>query len=221
LNTGTYANNNKFVPAETPVIIRSTTTSTTLALPHNKVEGTPLSCMFYGEYLEQRLSEINTGTDNNNNDVYTFGLPVDGVRKVAGYYSSGENNGDLVTVLPHTSDSGVGFYVNCNPNRERGGAKGEWIRNNRYVFNNKIYYRTSVSPSRQETRGIDFIPVVFDDDEEEDEPIEEGTQMRASDNRVYDLLGRCVVTEQEVKQGGWRERLRSGIYILNGKKFKK
>jgi hypothetical protein len=35
------------------------------------------------------------------------------------------------------------------------------------------------------------------------------------------LLGRKVATKEQVEDGTWRERLAPGIYILNGKKFKK
>ena len=38
-------------------------------------------------------------------------------------------------------------------------------------------------------------------------------------DRVYDLLGRCVVTGEEVVNGTWRSKVASGIYILNGRKI--
>ena len=40
-------------------------------------------------------------------------------------------------------------------------------------------------------------------------------------NRIYDLLGRCVADEAEVRDGSWQQRLAPGIYILNGRKFSK
>ena len=219
LNTGTYDGNDKFVPACTPVIIRSTATSTTLALPEDKPIASALTCMFTGEYLEQLLTPENDGT----NDVYSFGLPVDGTSKVDGYGVSGEYNGVISAVLPQTSDRGVGFYINCNPNREAGGARGEWIRNNRYVYNNRVYYRASSGGSARQgdfEDMPDFIPVVFDDEDDDDEELQpDGSkQAVAGDNRVYDLQGRCVATEEMVKDGTWRRNLTHGIYILNGKK---
>ena len=83
-----------------------------------------------------------------------------------------------------------------------------------------MYYRSSVSPVRENTRGVEFVPVIFDDEEsgEEQDGVKE---LRGGDNRVYDLLGRCVATEQQVKDGTWRQNLRPGIYILNGRKIRK
>ena len=211
-----YKGSNQYVPAGTPVIIRSSSTSVVLALPKNEPASTPLSCIFKGEYLEQLLDEKNNGS----NDVYTFGLPVDGISKVSGYNVDGEHNGELTAVLPHTADKGVGFFVNANPNREAFGARGGWIRNNRYVYGNRIYYRADApSGSRRQTSSLDFIPVVFDDDDEEDEPIEESLRNISANGYVYDLQGRCVATPQEVAEGVWRRKLASGIYILNGRKI--
>ena len=49
----------------------------------------------------------------------------------------------------------------------------------------------------------DFIPVVFDDEDDDDEELQpDGSkQAVAGDNRVYDLQGRCVATEEMVKDG--------------------
>ena len=66
--------------------------------------------------------------------------------------------------------------------------------------------------------------MVFDDEDELD-PTEEDNGSRADegrsryDNRIYDLQGRCVATEQEVADGSWRYRLPAGIYIHRGKKI--
>ena len=132
------------------------------------------------------------------------------------------SSGGITAPLPEFATSGVGFYINATPNREFAADMGSWIRNNRYVYGNKIYYRTSGSGARQgniETMP-DFIPVVFDDDEEEeDDPIGESLLQRPHDNRVYDLLGRCVASGEEVVNGTWRSKVASGIYILNGRKI--
>ena len=67
------------------------------------------------------------------------------------------------------------------------------------------------------TRSALFIPVVFDDEDEELQP--DGSTQISGDNCVYDLSGRKVATEQQVKDGTWRQLLKSGVYIINGKKI--
>ena len=223
-NTGTYAGNNKFVPAGTPallamwdqtdvikVTIPTSSPSTSLTSGFNS-SGDDLGerdNIFSGVYLEQKLDP--------GNDVYVFGLPLKGTIEKAGDYAS---SGKISAVLPSQDNTGLGFYLNANPNKEENGSKGGWIRNNWYVLSNKVYYRSSVSPVRESTRGIEFVPVVFDDEESGEE--QDGvTELREGDNRVYDLLGRCVATEQQVKDGTWRQNLAPGIYIINGKKYRK
>ena len=222
-----YKGSNQFVPAGTPVIIRSTKTSVTMALP-SKEPSTTLANhfkstnIFSGVYLEQLLEEEKKEVSN---DVYTFGLPLKGtVTKHADYALGGsDNNGRLTISLPQSEETGIGFYTNANYNRETAADMGSWIPNNRYVYANKIFYRSGVDPgasARRQTRSPDFIPVVFDDDdEEEDDPIGESLLQRPHDNRVYDLLGRCVASGEEVVNGTWRRKVASGIYILNGRKI--
>ncbi len=219
-----YAGSNQFVPGGTPVIIRSTNATVTLALP-TTVSSTTLATyfsgtvnnIFEGEYLEQLLEEEATGTDEANNDVYVFGVPYGGTfTKDDGYYNSGENNGVIHARLPESGDTNVGFYINATPNREVGLAMGEWVRNNRYVYNNRIYYRSSGSGSSpQRTQEAAFIPVSFDDD---DEPIEESIKSKINYDQVYDLSGRCVASGLEVQDGSWRQHVAPGIYILGDKK---
>ena len=207
-NTGDYAGNNRFVPAGTPVIIRSTNTSATLALPTTS-PSTPIStCIFTGKYLEQLLE---MGSD----DVYVFGLPFNATS--IGKDPDYANNGIITSVLAQTAETGVGFYINANPNREAGSAMGEWVRNNKYVNNNRIYYRsgTSGGSAKQRTSVADFIPVVFDDDDNE----RVADEQQPYDNCVYDLQGRCVATGQEAIDGTWKQRVTFGIYIQNGKKY--
>jgi hypothetical protein len=36
---------------------------------------------------------------------------------------------------------------------------------------------------------------------------------------VYNLQGRCVATEEMVKDGTWKNNLTPGVYIMNGKKI--
>ena len=202
----------KFVPAATPVIIRTNDTSGKVKLSIPNTTTTKLSCVFTGTYLEQLLAAEISETDM----VYTFGLPITGYNITIG-------SGEITHVVNGVkSNTGVGFYRNATPNKEF-----MWTRNNRYVLHNRIYYRgpavVSVSPSRQDadTRGVQFIPVIFD--VEEEQPGDEQTAVNGLpvDNRIYDLQGRCVATEQQVLDGTWRTQLSRGIYILNGRKFRK
>lgn len=209
----------KFVRAGTPVIIRTTnnTGSIELTLPSSSPTTPASDCVFTGEYLEQLLS----GTIPANGKVYTFGLPITGYNIIE---DGGGNDGEITNLVARDqAKTGVGFYINANPNKELGDNTGAWTPNNRYVLHNKIYYRagSSGSSARQNTRGVEFVPVVFDDEENEPElfGIKEENR-RVYDNRVYDLQGRCVATEEQVKDGTWRQNLRPGIYIINGRKIR-
>lgn len=215
-NTGDYEGNNQFVPAGTPVIIRSNKSSVTMALPTKTPSAFIDVNIFQGKYLEQLLPS--TGAL----DVYTFGYPM-----TAKDTKTDSSTGVITFDQQQKAESGMGFYINATPNRESAADMGSWIRNNRYVYGNKIYYRTGGggASAPQHTRSnVDFIPVVFDDDDDEEnenpEGNESGSQMRY-DNRIYDLQGRCVATEQQVKDGSWRNRLAAGVYILNGRKIRK
>lgn len=209
----------KFVPASTPVIIRTNDIAGNikLNLPSSAPTTPALSCVFTGKYLEQLLETKITVSDK----VYSFGLPITGYGITT---TSGATNGNITDVIKKDqADTGVGFYVNANPNKELSEETGQWTPNNRYVLHNKIYYRagSSGSSARQNTRGVEFVPVVFDDDEDSPElfGIKEENR-RVYDNRVYDLQGRCVATEEQVNDGTWRQNLRPGIYIINGRKIR-
>ena len=226
-----YKGNNRFVPAGTPVIIRSKNSSVTMALPTTVPSTTladyyknTLENVFTGEYLEQLLATESTGDDDHNNDVFVFGLPMKGtVTRDANYYTEADaNNGRVTVSLPQHEETGVGFYVNVNYNRESAADMGSWQRNNRYVYGNRIYYRAvAPSGSRRQTSSLDFIPVVFDDDDdEEDKPIEESLRNISANGYVYDLQGRCVASGEAVRNGSWRNMVAPGVYIVNGKKVK-
>jgi hypothetical protein len=210
-NKDTYAGNNKFIPAGTAVIIRTPTVGdVSMSLPGTVTEKIS-ECIFSGKYLEQKLN-ITTGT------VYTFGLPY-----VSKMELESEETGEITSTLNQKDVTGVGFYINANPNKERGLARDSWERNNHYVLHNKIYYLDSGSGSSRQGRIEDnkeFIPVVFDDNDEEDEPISERLRVRPADNRVYDLQGRCVASGEAVRNGSWRNMVAPGVYIVNGKKVK-
>ena len=97
-----------------------------------------------------------------------------------------------------------------------------WTRNNRYVLHNKIYYRAGATPgaSAPQQKAPQFVPVIFGD-EEEQEMNPDGTMEVVGDGCIYDLMGRKVATREQVEDGSWRQRVATGIYILNGKKFQK
>ena len=204
----------KFVPAGTPVIIRTTdnTEKIKLTIPSTS-PASALSCVFKGEYLEQLLSRETLSDDDK---VYTFGLPISGYGDMT--MTTGSGNGEITDIVGRDqAKKGVGFFVNANPNKELGDNTGAWTPNNRYVLHNKIYYRADPSPAPAMTRGVEFIPVIFDDEDEELQP--DGSTQISSDNCVYDLSGRKVATEQQVKDGTWRQLLKAGVYIINGKKI--
>ena len=197
----------RFVPAGTPVIIRTTDNSGNikLALPSNSPSSAE-SCIFTGKYLEQLLGD--------GSNVYTLGLPF--ISNVTENASTGEISAEL----PEQAKSGVGFYINANPYKEHNALQSMWLRNNRYVLHNKIYYRATGPGAPQ--MSLEFVPVIFDDGEQpEDEELQpDGSWMSSGDGCIYDLLGRKVATKEQVTDGSWRERLSPGIYILNGRKFK-
>ena len=102
--------------------------------------------------------------------------------------------------------------------------KANWTRNNRYVIHNKIYYRAGATPgaSAPQQKGPEFVPVIFDDLEEQDEELNpNGAREIVGDGCIYDLMGRKVATCEQVEDGSWKQRVATGIYILNGKKFQK
>ena len=210
-NTGDYVGNNRFIPAGTPVIIRTKNTGgeVTMVLP-TSTPSSAVSCVFSGEFLEQVLAQ------SSSDYVFTFGRA---------YTHSGEFTYDgesgVVTPAGLELDKGVGFYINASNDRESSATKTMWTRNNKYVFANKIYYRGSLGGGAKK-RSIEYVPVLFDDEGVEEEDVETGDEgrNRKYDNCVYDLMGRMVATEQQVKDGTWSARLSSGIYIVNGRKVR-
>ena len=194
----------KGIPAETPVIIRTTDNSGSIKLTIPSVALTPITdCVFTGSYLEKLLPV------DASNDVYTFGLPFTSSVSKDGDYST---TGDISAPLPEQATSDIGFYINATPNKEADESQSLWFRNNRYVLHNKIYYRGGGGSSREDrdiTRGVQFVPVVFDDgieeEDEEDDPT--AASARANEVRIYDLQGRR------------RTKLQKGLNIVNGKKL--
>ena len=208
----------KYVPASTPVIIRvkDESGSVRLILPKSTPSASPVSGnIFSGQYLEQLLAV------DADHDVYTLGLPfTSDVHKDPDDY---DTTGDIVAPLPEQATSGLGFYINATPNKESSQTQSLWQRNNLYVLHNKIYYRASDTPgasSREKTRGVEYVPVFFDDEGVEDPNIQQNGDDRVGDGCVYDLQGRKVATKQQVEDDTWRQFLSPGIYIINGKKIR-
>ena len=200
----------KFVPAGTPVIIRTTDNSdyVTLALPNPGPTTPALTNTLAGQYLEQKL----TGT----NVVYALGLPF------TSNVTMNPTTGDVTAELETKANSGVGFYINANQDKEREASQSLWLRNNRYVMHNKAYYRAPNEPSSAPayTPDVQFVPISFGDGEEDPNEEQPGNQGEGgiTNSGAYDILGRKVASEQEVKDGTWYQRLTPGIYIVNGKK---
>ena len=203
----------KFVPAGTPVIIRTTDESNivTLTLPSTSPTASSITTDLKGTYLEQLL------TADADHDVYTLGLPM-----TSTIDSYNKTTGEVVAPLPEFDTNGVGFYINATYNKESDPLQSLWSRNNRYVLHNKIYYREPASSpsSAPQRRGPEFVPVIFGD-EEQQEMNPNGTMEVVGDGCIYDLMGRKVATREQVEDGSWKQRVATGIYILNGKKFQK
>ena len=127
-------------------------------------------------------------------------------------------NGVVTAVLAHPASAGIGFYLNANPNKELGASRGSWTRNNRYVYGNKVYYKATgfpgSSPAPGLTRGVEYVPILFGDEQGE-EPV---PQRATGAGGMYDLSGRCVATPQQVADGSWHQLVAPGIYIVNGRK---
>ena len=93
--------------------------------------------------------------------------------------------------------------------------KANWTRNNRYVLHNKIYYRAGATPGAPalQQRAPEFVPVIFDDEEEQKEMNPNGTMEMVGDGCIYDLMGRKVANDATALP-----HLQPGIYIVNGTK---
>ncbi|MBQ9655207.1 MAG: hypothetical protein IJV38_04205 [Prevotella sp.] len=214
-----YRGSNQFIPANTPVIIRtsSANASVTAAIPTlpPATPRTSIKSVLTGQYLEQMLPH---GADY----VYVFGLPYSGTITEDDNFAT---NGIITAMVPQPATE-VGFYKNMNYDRESNERADLWTRNNKYVLGNKIYYRDSGSSgdsgssARELTRGIGFRPVVFDVSEER-EALEGSGETVNGDGCIYDMQGRMVADGQMVADGTWRQRLAPGVYIVNGRKFVK
>ena len=210
-NIAPYQNNDYFVPAGTPVLF-----STKRAKEYIKATipttspSTSISTIFSAKYLEQKISD----TFNNSKRVYVFGP------KMQGTISINESDGTVNATLPSLGNTSVGFHLNANPNKEAGTTPASWTRHNYYVLHNRIYYKADgggVSAPAM-SRGIEFVPVIFDDEEEQKEMNPNGTMEMVGDGCIYDLMGRKVATREQVEDGSWWNQATPGVYILNGRK---
>ena len=215
-----YQGNNQFIPAGTPVIIRTKNTSgeVTMVLPTAEPSSS-IATALSGEYLEQML------TQNSNDLVFVLGRSYTHSDQFSYERATG-----VVTPAGLDPDKGVGFYRNANTNRESSATKTMWTRNNKYVYANKVYYYYSsfaFPPARQndlyDEESPMFIPVIFDFEEEEGKELEpDGSKVEiVGDGCMYDLLGRKVATREQVEDGSWRYRVASGVYIVKGKKIRR
>ena len=205
-NIGTYAGNNQFIPAGTPVIIRTTGGNVTMALP-NATPSTAINTDLSGKYLEQMLAQDAA------NLVYVLGRS---------YIHSDQFTYDaetgVVTPAGLEFDKGVGFYKNANTNRESNATKTLWTRNNKYVYANKVYYLAGGS-NVSSTRGVEFVPVLFEAAATDVQGVKDYSEGMLRPGNVYNLQGRCVATEEMVKDGTWKNNLTPGVYIMSGKKI--
>ena len=179
-----------------------------MALP-TTTPSTPISYLLTGKYLEQMLPQ---GED----DVYVFGRDLGTFTKAADYNSSG-----LFASISPSLSTGIGFYINANPNKEANENKASWTRNNKYVYANKIYYRAGSSGASALTRGVDFVRVVFEAEAAatDVQGVKDYSEGMLRPGNVYNLQGRCVATEEMVKDGTWKNNLTPGVYIMSGKKI--
>ena len=196
----------KYIPAGTPVIIRTSdeSGSVTLMLPSTSTSGAPTNNIFKGSYLEMLLGADAT------HDVYTLGLPF--ISEVTNF---DHDNGEITAPVPEQANTGVGFYINATRNKENGAMAANWDRNNRYVQHNKIYYRATNAG----TRGVEFVPVLFEAEATDVQGVKDYSEGMLRPGNVYNLQGRCVATEEMVKDGTWKNNLTPGVYIMNGKKI--
>ena len=210
-NAAPYADNDYFVPAGTPVLFSTKrATQYIKATIPTTTPSTPITTIFSAKYLEQLLP----GYDDNKR-VYVFGPKMEGTITL-------NNDGTISATLPSLGNTNVGFHINANPNKEAGLTKASWSRNNYYVLHNKIYYKSDTNGASAPQHYVQFVPVIFDDEEPGEEELQpDGSVQVVGDGCIYDLMGRKVATREQVEDGTWRERLAPGIYILNGKKFKK
>ena len=200
--------NDYFVPAGTPVLFSTKNAKEYIkATIPTTSPSTSISTIFSAKYLEQLL----TGWDNNQR-VYVFGP------KMQGTVSIDTSDGSVTATLSSLGNTSVGFHLNANPNKEAGLTPASWTRHNYYVLHNKIYYRAG-SSGVSLTRGPEFVPVMFGAEATDVQGVKDYSEGMLRPGNVYNLQGRCVATEEMVKDGTWKNNLTPGVYIMSGKKI--
>ena len=208
-----YRGSDYFVPAGTPVLFSTKRAKEYIkATIPTTAPSTSISTIFSYQYLEQVLTPW-----DNTRRVYVFGPKMQGTMEI------NTSDGTVNATLPSLGNTNVGFHLNANPNKEAGLTPASWTRHNYYVLHNRIYYKaggSGASPAPTK-RAPEFVPVIFDDEEEQQELNPNGTMEGVGDGCIYDLMGRKVATREQVEDGSWKQRVATGIYILNGRKFQK
>ena len=135
--------------------------------------------------------------------------------KKGGHRCNHDSTGDISAPLPEQANNGLGFYINATPNKEASAGQSTWTRNNRYVLHNKIYYRATNAG----TRGPEFVPLLFEAAATDVQGVKDYSEGMLRPGNVFNLQGRCVATEEMVKDGTWKNNLTPGVYIMRGKKI--
>ncbi len=228
--------NPQFVPAAWPVVLRSNQVKSIVLKNKDDVpyatkkyvnmylpNSTPTvisgalsgTIKLSGEYLEKQMTTDNTKI------FMVFGLPFVG--------------GKAHTTHEYDDTKQVGFFTNDNWTRESkpgykahdasysaaspGTVATHGERSNKYVYHNKIYYvfnKTYEGPAPAPKR---YAIAIFDDIDEEEEPMEPETNDVPWPCNVYDLQGRMVATNETPETLLKNHRsLRPGIYIFGGRK---
>ena len=63
------------------------------------------------------------------------------------------------------------------------------------------------------------MPVVFEAEATDVQGVKDYSEGVLRPGNVYNLQGRCVATEEMVKDGTWKNNLTPGVYIMSGKKI--
>ena len=68
---------------------------------------------------------------------------------------------------------------------------------------------------------VGTMPVVFEAEAEatDVQGVKDYSEGMLRPGNVYNLQGRCVATEEMVKDGTWKNNLTPGVYIMSGKKI--
>ncbi len=226
--------NPQFVPAAWPVVLRTNIDKNYIVLknadetdyakkyfvnmylPNNAptvISGALETIKLSGKYLEEQMGADAAHT------IMVFGLPFSPVE--------GHNTHE------YDKTKQVGFFTNDNWARETSpgykahndsypstaSVASHSERNNKYVYHNKIYYVFDKAYSAPAAPR--YAIAIFDDIEEEDEPIEDtATESYPWPCDVYDTQGRLVAKDEtpETLRKNY-PFLPRGIYIFAGRKI--